>query len=290
MSLVSTRSLAHRLSLARSTILLASSPTRRRIGTLLVAGANIELLPDGVNAPRRFTIKVTETVVHRSKIASLLKRRVGRHGNALEHLPTDPAVQRFTLAATHQGETIGSITVTFDCPDGLVADRGFAPEVNALRAQGRRICEFIHLVVDPTVGTKRLLGALFHVAYIIAHRVRGNDLLLVQVNPRHADYYVRMLGFQVLGSERMHPLVKAPAVLLGLDFAYVLKQIGELGGQPARIASEHTLYPAAFSPSEEAAIIARLSAWQSVHEDRQQGHTGDTQISEFMLSGTLAVG
>ena len=40
------------------------------------------------------------------------------------------------------------------------------------------------------------------------------DYVVIEVNPRHVRYYERMLGFEVIGPERMNPRVEAPAVLL----------------------------------------------------------------------------
>jgi hypothetical protein len=71
-------------------------------------------------------------------------------------------------------------------------------------------------------------------------------------------YYERMLGARVLGEQRLNRKVNAPAVLLSIDFTYIMEQIGEFGGQEERIAEERSLYPLAFSLSQEAGMIARL--------------------------------
>ena len=52
------------------------------------------------------------------------------------------------------------------------------------------------------VGRQRVLAALFHVAYIVAHRIRGYDTLVMEVNPRHVRYYERMLGARAIGEPR----------------------------------------------------------------------------------------
>jgi hypothetical protein len=103
-----------------------------------------------------------------------------------------------------------------------------------------------------------VIAALFHVAYIIAHRLRGYDVLVMEVNPRHVRYYERMLGARVLGEQRLNRKVNAPAVLLTIDFQYIMEQIGEFGGQEERSGEVRTLYPLAFSLTEEAGMIARL--------------------------------
>ncbi len=249
---------------------------------MLVQNPRIDLLPDGHPGPRRFKIKTAESGDRRGLIDSLLKSRYGFRGYNQVSLPTDQSVHRFTLVAIEDDETIGTITVAFDGPLGLSAETAFRPEVQALRDQNRRVCEFTKLAIDPTIGTKRVLAALFHVAHIVAHRLRGFDTLLIEVNPRHARYYERMLGCQVLAPERHNPTVNAPAVLLKADFSYIMKQIGEFGGQPERAAGERSLYPFAFTLAEEAAIISRMKARQLALQSRQaDGGPATVTPSEF---------
>jgi len=257
--------------LKSSTLIAASLMWRRKSGSMLVESPRIDLLPDGAAGPRRFKIKVADQRGRRGLVDSLLKNRYGWRGYTNAGLPTDPAVNKFTLAAMENDQSIGTITVSFDSPQKLASDDSFPEEVNALRARGRRICEFTKLAVDPTTATKRVLAALFHVAYIVAHRIRGFDTLLIEVNPRHVRYYERMLGCQVIGSERLNRSVRAPAVLLSVDFGYILQQIGEFGGQPDRAANERSLYPFAFSLTEEASIMARMKAVQEMREKDDRG-------------------
>jgi hypothetical protein len=103
-----------------------------------------------------------------------------------------------------------------------------------------------------------VLAALFHIAYIVAHRVRGYDRLVIEVNPRHQRYYERMLGLEQLGPERMNRGVNAPAILLTTPFSHGRDQIAIYGGQPERTSEVRTLYPFAFSAAEEAHVVQRL--------------------------------
>ena len=261
---------------------LSTNPTTW-LGWLQPGSTQVEidlaLLPDGKVGPRRFKIKTVEPA---GMVERLLKSRYGWRGYKAVRLPTDARVSEFSLAAVQDEVTIGSITVSFDGPDGLGVDAVFREEVDTLRRQGHRICQFVRVAVDPTVGTKRVLASLFHVAYIVAHRIRGYDTLLIEVNPRHVNYYRRMLGLRVLSSERLNLAVGAPAVLLGIDFAYVMQQIGEFGGHPERGSTARSLYPFAFSLAEEAAIIVRLNRKQAAFErvkaraDLQAGSEADS--------------
>ena len=243
---------------------------------MLVQDPRIDLLPDGPSGPRRFKIKSVESEERRGMVNNLLKNRYSWRGYQQVALPTDHSVHKFTLTAVEQDATIGTITVSFDGPKGLSTDEAFSHEVQVLRTRGLRLCEFTKLAIDPTVGTKRVLAALFHVAYIVAHRIRGYDMLLMEVNPRHVRYYERMLGCRVLAEERLNTSVNAPAVLLGVEFSYIMKMIGEFAGQPERAAGERSLYPFAFSLTEEAGILSRMQAKQNLMNRKltDTGHPG----------------
>jgi hypothetical protein len=71
-------------------------------------------------------------------------------------------------------------------------------------------------------------------------------------------FYERMLGCQVVGAEREHPGVRAPAVLLSAPFAYIRAQIRAHAGTHELAGNNRSLYPFAFSSTEEAGILARL--------------------------------
>ena len=98
----------------------------------------------------------------------------------------------------------------------------------------------------------------------------GFDSLLIEVNPRHVRYYERMLGFRVIGSQRMNRRVNAPAVLLCLDFSHAQAQIEKLGGQPELALHDRSLYPYFFSVEDEAGIVGRLKRAENADTAMQQ--------------------
>lgn len=207
---------------------------------------------------RFFTIRAADSSGVRASAGALLSERYAWRGYHTVSLPSDQTRSRMTLSAQEGDLTIGTITVSMDGPGGLSADDAFGAETAQLRAEGRRLCEFTKLAVDPEIGTTQVLAALFHVAYIVAHRLRRYDTLLLEVNPRHVRFYQRMLGCRVIGSERLNRSVNAPAVLLSADFGYIREQIAVFGGRPERASEERTLYPFAFSSPEEDGIIGRM--------------------------------
>lgn len=208
---------------------------------------------------RLFKIRGADSAGQRSSANVLIRRRYAWRGYDASALPPAQMSHRITLTATDHNLTIGTITVGLDDSAQLQAEETFGEEIGALRAAGRRICEFTKLAVDTDAASKRVLASLFHVAYLLAHRIRGCDTLVIEVNPRHVAYYRRLLGCRVLGPERDNRRVNAPAVLLSLNLYHAREQIALLAGRAdAAAGSQRTLYPLFFSAAEERGIIARL--------------------------------
>lgn len=208
--------------------------------------------------PRSYRIRSADSGGERSSASILINRMYATRGYASRPLPDQPPPTRITLVASDHESTVATITVGFDSTNGLHVDTLFAQEVDALRQAGRQLCEFTTLAVDQVVRSRRLLASLFNVAYLYAHRVMGFDTLLIEVNPRHVLYYERMLGFKVMAPQRHSPRVGAPAVLLGINLAYIREQ-GERFAGLAGVSAGRSLYPDWFSPLEEEAIFNRLT-------------------------------
>jgi len=221
---------------------------------------------------RLFKIRSADSHGQRSSASVLINRMYASRGYLATPLPAYQMPTRITFTATEHEETIGTITIGFDSAAGLHVDELFWQETDAIRRQGRRICEFTKLAMDSVVKSKRVLASLFHVAYIFAHRNMGYDDLVIEVNPRHVRYYERMLGFEALCASRHNQRVNAPAVLMRLKFSHAHEQIDRFGGSPEYGLVERSLYPYFFSVDEEASIVGRLKQtqpeWTSSSEHR----------------------
>jgi hypothetical protein len=163
-----------------------------------------------------------------------------------------------TLAAFDKDQPIATLTVGTDSPSGLAVEQLYPKEVKRLRGEGTRLCEFTKLAVDNMIRSKSVLAAIFHIAYIHARRLRQATDLLIEVNPRHVKFYRSMLGFEIIGDERVDPRVNAPAVLLRLDLAYAEAEIARWGGHRELASETRSLYPLFFSSAEEQGIEGRL--------------------------------
>lgn len=205
---------------------------------------------------KQFKIRLAGKRRLRSEASALIKERYAWRGYRT-HDPLEGAY-RLSIVAYDGEQATGTLTVGLDSPAGLRSDDLYKAELDCLRAKDRRLCEFIKLAVNPTATSVNTLAALFHVAYLYAHRIRGYDDVVIEVNPRHVAFYRRALGFEQLGPERQNPRVEAPAILLWRDFSYITEQLHRFGGKVELRAKERSLFPYGFSPKEEQGILRRL--------------------------------
>jgi hypothetical protein len=207
---------------------------------------------------QEFKVRLATTEDRRKSASLLIEKMYSWRGYEADTLSRDP--NRITLVA-HQENTVGgTVTLGFDGPKGLVVDELYKAEVDELRARGRKIAELTKLAVDESAGSKSVLAALFHIAFIYAFHIHKYTDFVIEVNPRHVLFYKRMLGFNLIGSERLCPRVGAPAVLLHLDLDYIDRKIAELGGIQPPPPGEKSLYPYGFSKQDELGIAQRLQS------------------------------
>jgi hypothetical protein len=191
----------------------------------------------------------------------LLAHKYGARGLAFDVDRYSSTLQSDDIVCTarENGFIVGTMTVRFDREQPLNADQIFSAELNQWRRAGVKLCEFGRLAVDRrALEPKQLLARIFHLGYLHAHRREGFDRLVIEVNPRHVAFYRRWLGLLPHTTPRHNPSVNAPAVLMSLHFQHVRSQIARWGGQPSAMASARSLYPLAWGPAEEAAMLARL--------------------------------
>lgn len=205
----------------------------------------------------KFKIRLANSKGKRESADLLIKKMYAWRGYDTSGALND-APNRITLMADIKGKIIGTLTLGLDSSTGLLVDQLYKDEIDRLRLAQRFVCEFTKLAVDQGSNSQRVLGALFHLAYIYAHKIHGATDLVIEVNPRHAVFYQRMLGFTKLGEERICPRVNAPAILLRLTSEYISENTVKYGGTMHDLPEVHSLYPFAFSPADEAGITQRL--------------------------------
>jgi hypothetical protein len=234
---------------------IISIPRSRSLGALVHE-------PGGLPGEERiqdvqFKIRLANTEGRRSKASFLIKRRYAWRGYQIS-AQSGAAANRITLAAFNDELPVATIAVNIDSDAGLEIEELYPDEVKSLRRMGCGLCEFTKLAVDNVIRSKAVLAAIFHIAYIYAHRIQHCTDLLIEVNPRHVRFYEAMLGFKKCGEERTDPRVNAPALLLRLQLLHAEAQIARWGGHAELAKTMRSLYPYFYSALEEQGIEGRL--------------------------------
>ena len=204
-----------------------------------------------------YRVRLADSPGQRNKATMLIKSMYSWRGYATEDIATlthNP--NRIALEASTEDKVFGTLSIGLDSADGLLADSLYQAEINILRRMGRRVCEITKLAFNPEYSSKEAIASLFHLAYIYAHNIYKRTDLLIEVNPRHASFYQRRLGFQQIGELRTCPRVNAPAVLLHVALDYGAKQIAQYAG--SRNSGEKSLYPYFFSEVEVRGLTNRI--------------------------------
>lgn len=210
-----------------------------------------------IGVQQRFKVRFANRAGGRESAGVLVKKMYATRGYQAKMGPVHP--ERITLVADVEQSVIGTLTIGLGRSAPLLAEQLYPTEIAHLREQGCEVCEYTRLAIDGHVRSQRVIASLFHIGYLYPHRVLGYTDGVLEVNPRHVNFYKRMLGFTVIGPERICPRVNAPAVLMRTNFTYMANQVQAVGGRCERVAGERSLYPFFFSPEDEAGIIARLS-------------------------------
>ena len=195
--------------------------------------------------------------------------------------PYDADPQTFTiLVEDERGEDAATISVVVDSPAGLPADEIYRSELTAARDKGRLMCEVTRLAIAPEHKHSRLLLVrLFNFVYVYARRIVGADDFIIEVHPRHAAYYHRLLKFEPIGPEKPCPRVQnSLSVLLGLKLAESDRHIRLYGNRHSlsAVKKDRSLYPSFYRWLEEGAVAEFIA--------RRRRPMSDDDVNFFQLS------
>ncbi len=161
---------------------------------------------------------------HREAVKNLVRRRYAWRGynvpqmdHAVDVAAPTGQESSVTLLAEHQGTLVGTLTLTLDSPQGLLAEQTYGEEIERARSQGRQICELVKLAMEEGVDWKSVLDALVQATYLVAHVVHCMTDIFIEVNPRHVRFYHRVFGFTSATAQRLCARAGAPSVLMRLD-------------------------------------------------------------------------
>lgn len=203
-----------------------------------------------------FRIRLARTDDAREHAGTLVQRRYESRGYDVPRVQGDPNL--YTFVAYDEGHLVGTVSLRLDSDAGLSADGLYRQEIDDMRKDGIKLCEFTRLAVDVSAASKPVLAALFHTAYLFAACVRDFDAAVIEVNPRHVVFYLRALAFEVVGPERMNDRVNAPAVLMRVRFSEIADGLKKYAGNPALANQTRTLFPFGFSAKDAEGILGRL--------------------------------
>jgi len=141
---------------------------------------------------------------------------------------------------------VSTLSVYTDERQGLPLDSVYLQEINALRQSGRKLME-VGLFADRREHLNRSAEGLFELmrfAYYFALNMKVDDAI-IGVHPRHAPFYMRLLGFDRIGPVRSYPTVKDRAVVL---LRFRMKECLEIDPIPKGLAHfvQNPLGPDAF--------------------------------------------
>ncbi len=127
-----------------------------------------------------------------------------------------------TFVAKHGERVVATMSLVPDTALlGLPMECIYGSEVEALRRRGLRLGEVTSLA-DHDLSTREFLQAFLGMKRLMFqyHLQQGGDTWVITVNPRHRNYYCRVLGFEPMGPRRSYPTVRnhpAEAFLVSVD-------------------------------------------------------------------------
>ena len=203
-----------------------------------------------------FHVRVADTEERHNEVSALIRRMYSWRGYRLDKPGSNPRLNHITLQACKGKDTLGTLSLNVDTEDGLLADDLYCREIDALRRRADNVCELTGFAVSPRLGSNELLATLFHLMHIMARHLHRVTDAVIEVNPRHALYYQRLLGFNQIGYRKTCNRVNAPAVLLHIEADFIEKQIARHAACPEQ--TQYSLYPHFFSSHETEFLGRRL--------------------------------
>lgn len=122
-----------------------------------------------------------------------------------------------TMVMKSNDEVISTLSMVRDDEHfGLPMDEVYHDDLNKLRKQGRKLCEFCSLASSGEFEHRNLFMYLFRSMYLNAVDTGINDICIM-VNPRHVAFYKTILFFEELGTKKTYVRINQPAVALRLN-------------------------------------------------------------------------
>jgi len=189
--------------------------------------ASVDVAVDSSVAPlNEITYRIASTQEERAEAFRLVYEAYTQSG-LIESNLSQMRVTPFHLLPTtnvfiavHRERIIGTVSLIGDGEMGLPMDCIYGREVDELRDQGYSLGE-VSCLAHRRQHVKQTLPLFIQMTRLMAQHARfsGMDQFLIAVHPRHAQFYMRFMGFEQIGSQRSFPSVRNnPAVACALNF------------------------------------------------------------------------
>jgi len=167
------------------------------------------------------------------------------------------------VAEDRTGKISGTLTVVFDSPIGLPGDDVYKEEIDKIRLTGNKVSEIISLGIDEyRIDSLKILAGLFYCAFLFARDIKKSTDFVINVTPKHAEFYCKKIVFRKIGSEKKCPRVNGTTgVLLNLPLFL-----------PAKLKKKIRIFPLYLfnhSDQEEMEIARRLKSMISPMSDEE---------------------
>ena len=214
----------------------------RRAGTL-------RFNPDFVLEHQGFRVSLLghETELQRQTTALITRMYTSRGLSSYVH-SHELDTARSTIIACRRAEVVGTLSLGLDNGQGLMAEVLYPEEIASVRQGGGRVCEITRLAMDPKSGSQDALAGMVQILYVLITMVHDMTDIFIEVHPRHAGFYQHLLGYRIVGPQRICPRVNAPAVLLHLQRHRLDALIGHFADNPETGA--HSFYRLFPTPDE----------------------------------------
>lgn len=183
---------------------------------------------------------------------------------------------------------VGSATLVFEENFEIPAKKVYPEEMGLIKKVSKKNTEICRFVINSNSRySKEILILLFNYAAIYIHKVKKYDGLVIEVNPRHKNYYKELMHFDEIGTEKQCPQVQdAPGILLFLSAS---KYHNIIENQKYEIKSNkksRSLFPFFLKPEQENLVGNYLARQVKPMNDLEKEHFGyleKNQPKKFLL-------
>ena len=185
------------------------------------------------------------------------------HSSGYRYTPYHALPGTVTFVAKEGDRVVATMSLVADNPVlGLPMEGIYGEEVEELRREGRRLAEVTSLAEEGLGHRDFLRTFAAMIRLMFQHHVRqGGDSWVITVNPRHRNYYRKVLGFVPVGPCRSYSAVgdhPAEAFLVDADMMRenAPTKHAEIFGEPL----PRTVLTAVSRPSDHAVHFGKRSS------------------------------